>query len=147
MKQTYSLVIGILVLSTTYARQTDPPASVADCKKCIVLAEQAQHRVAIADVASKKIFWQWTPETSNVQPEHYKWFSSISDAKIVYNGKCILTTASGGGVALIRIADKKTLFYAYAGGNTHSAELLPDGNIVSASSHGNYLMLFRVDTL
>jgi hypothetical protein len=125
----------------------DPPATVADCKKCIVLSEQAQQRVAIADVPSKKIFWQWTPQTSNVKPAHYNWFSNISDAKVVYNGKYILTTASGGGVALIRIADKKTLFYAYAGGNTHSAELLPDGNIVSASSTGNYLMLFTVDTL
>jgi streptogramin lyase len=49
-------------------------------------------------------------------------------------------------VALIRIADKKPVFYAYAGGNPHSAELLPDGNIVCASSTGNYLTLFKVDT-
>ncbi|WP_207514612.1 DUF6528 family protein [Longitalea luteola] len=127
--------------------EPDPPASVADCKKCIVLSEQAQQRVAIADVPSKKIFWQWTPQSSNVQAAHYAWFNNISEAKIVYNGKYILTNASGGGVALIRIADKKTVWYAFAGGNTHSAELLPDGNIVSASSTGNYLMLFKVDTL
>lgn len=113
----------------------------------IVLSEQSEHRVAIADVHTKKIIWDWKPASSNVKPGHAKWFSSISDAKIVYNGKYILTVASGGGVALIRIADKKTVFYAYAGGNTHSAELLPDGNIVAASSHGNFLMLFKVDTL
>lgn len=113
----------------------------------IVLSEQSEHRVAIADVNSKKIIWEWKPGASNVKPEHVKWFGSISDAKVVYNGKYILTVASGGGVALIRIADKKTVFYAYAGGNTHSAELLPDGNIVAASSHGNFLMLFKVDTL
>jgi hypothetical protein len=159
MKKIISLAILSAVLTFACSRkgntepvtppvtQPDPPASVADCKKCIILAEQAQQRVAIADVPSKKIFWQWTPQTSNVQPAHYSWFSNVSDAKIVYNGKYILTTASGGGVALIRIADKKTMFYAFAGGNTHSAELLPDGNIVSASSTGNYLTLFRVDTL
>jgi hypothetical protein len=65
----------------------------------------------------------------------------------VLGNKYILATASGGGVALIRIADKKTVFYAYTGnGNTHSAELLPDGNIVTASSTGGYLMLFKTDT-
>lgn len=125
----------------------EPPATVAECKKCIVLSEQSQNRIAIADVPSKTIFWDWKAATSNVKPEHVKWFTNPSDAKVVYNGKYILTTASGGGVALIRIADKKTVFYAYAGGNPHSAELLPDGNIVSASSTDNYLKLFKVDTL
>jgi len=125
----------------------DPPGSVAGCKKCVILAEQAQARIVIADVDSKTLVWEWKAANSAVRPEDVKWFSNPSDAKIVYNGKYVLTTASGGGVALIRIADKKTMFYAFAGGNTHSAELLPDGNIVTASSTDNYLMLFKVDTL
>lgn len=124
----------------------DPPATVADCKKCIVLAEQLHNRVAIADVASQQIFWEWKPEQSNIKTEHLAWFTNTSDVKPVYNGKYLLVTASGGGVALVRIADKKTVFYAYAGGNTHSAELLPDGNIVSASSTGNFMTVFKVDT-
>lgn len=125
----------------------DPPASVAECKKCIILSEQLETQVAIADVPSKTIIWQWKPQNITIKPEHVSWFSNISDAKLVYNGKYILLNASGGGVALVRIADKKTMFYAFAGGNTHSAELLPDGNIVSASSTGNYLTVFKVDTL
>jgi len=58
-------------------------------------------------------------------------------------------SASKGGIALIRISDKKTVYYANAVGasNPHSIELLPDGNIVSASSTGNYLALYKVDTL
>jgi len=56
-------------------------------------------------------------------------------------------SASGGAVALIRIGDKKVMFYAYAGGNTHSAEILPDGSIMAASSTGNFMTVFRVDTL
>jgi hypothetical protein len=111
-----------------------------------VLAEQSISRVAIADVDSKTIIWEWKP-ADGVKPDHVAWFSNISDAKPVYNNKYILANASGGGVALIRIRDKKTMFYAYAGGNTHSAELLPDGNIVSASSTGNYMTLFKVDTI
>lgn len=125
----------------------DPPASVAECKKCVILSEQLLTRVAIADIASKKIIWEWSPLSADIKTENLKWFSNISDAKLVYNGKYILTNASGGAVALVRISDKKVMFYAYAGGNVHSAELLPDGNIVSASSTGNYLTVFKVDTL
>ncbi|WP_142685004.1 DUF6528 family protein [Chitinophaga polysaccharea] len=121
--------------------------AVAACKKCLVIAEQSQHRIVIAEVPSGRVIWEWKPESSNVQPAHVKWFSNPSDAKMVYNNGYVLMNASGGGVALIRVADKKTIFYAYVGGNTHSAELLPDGNIVSASSTGNYLMVFKTDTL
>nr|WP_295871246.1 DUF6528 family protein [uncultured Chitinophaga sp.] len=120
--------------------------AVSSCQRCIVLAEQAEHRIAIADVTSGKIIWEWKPALCGVLQEHVKWFNNPSEAKAVYKGKYILMTASGGGVALIRIADKKTVFYGYAGGNTHSAALLPDGNIVSASSTGNYLVLFKTDT-
>jgi len=112
----------------------------------IVLAEQAEQRIAIVDVPTHRIVWEWKPSLSNVDPACWKWFSNPSDAKPVYGDSCLLVTASGGGVALIRISDGKTLFYALAGGNPHSAELLPDGNIVVASSSGNYLTLFRTDT-
>lgn len=130
-----------------YAAAAMLPGPADSCRQCIVLSEQSQHRVAIADIPSQHIVWEWHAALSNVKPEHVKWFNNPSDAKVVYNGKYVLTCASGGGVALIRIADKKTVFYAFAGGNTHSAELLPDGNIVAASSTGNYLTLFSVDTL
>lgn len=112
----------------------------------IVMAEQAEQRIALADLSSHRIVWEWKPSVSDVDPAHWKWFSNPSDAKPVYGDSCLLITASGGGVALIRISDKKTLFYAFAGGNPHSAELFPDGNIVVASSTGNYLTLFRTDT-
>ncbi|HVV06562.1 MAG TPA: DUF6528 family protein [Puia sp.] len=112
----------------------------------IVLAEQAEQRIAIADLSSHRIVWEWKPSVSNVDSLYWKWFSNPSDVKPVYGGSCLLMTASGGGVALIRIADKKTLFYAYPGGNPHSAELFPDGNLVVASSTGNYLTVYRVDT-
>jgi hypothetical protein len=142
-KRGYLLAILLMGLAATGHSQNN----VATCRQCIVIAEQAQHRIVIADLSSGAVIWEWKPENSNVQPAHVKWFSNPSDAKMVYNNDYVLMNASGGGVALIRVADKKTVFYAYAGGNTHSAELLPDGNIVSASSTGNYLMLFKTDTL
>jgi hypothetical protein len=113
----------------------------------IVLADQSVNRVAIADIDSKQVVWEWQPALSNVGANDVKWFTNMSDAKPVYNNRYILANASAGGVALVRIADKKTVFYAYGGnGNVHSAEVLPDGNIVIAASTGNYLMLFKTDT-
>jgi hypothetical protein len=129
-----------------YAATTLLPADTSTQQR-IILAEQSQHRIAIANVSTQQIVWEWKPALSNVKPEHVKWFNNPSEAKVVSDGKYVLTCASGGGVALVRIADKKTVFYAYAGGNTHSAELLPDGNIVTASSTGNFITLFSVDTL
>ncbi len=118
-----------------------------NCQRCLLLTEQAQHRIVVVNAENGQNLWEWKPEISNVKAEHVKWFSHPSDAKVVYNGDYILTCASGGGVALVRMRDKKAVFYAYARGNTHSIELLPDGNIVSASSTGNYLSVFAVDTL
>jgi hypothetical protein len=103
--------------------------------------------VIIFDIVTSQTIWEWKPAVPAVPAEHIAWFSNPSDVKPVLNNQYILMTASGGAVALLRIADKKLVFYAYAGGNTHSAELLPDGNIVAASSTGNYLTVFKVDTL
>ena len=57
----------------------------------------------------------------------------------------VLATASGGAVILIRLEDKKVRFYAHAGVNPHSAEILPDGNIISASSTDSTLRIFSTD--
>jgi hypothetical protein len=127
--------------------QSSSAPSFKNCKQCIVLAEQSVNRIAILDLTKKAIVWEWRPDQSTIKPEHIAWFKYPSDAKAVYGGTAILMNASGGAVALIRIADKKVLFYAYAGGNTHSADLLPDGNIVAASSTGNIMTVFHTDTL
>ena len=146
------ILLSCLIYTGTFAGTSrHEPEVVSDslenCKQCLLLAEQAGHRIAIADVPSGRIIWDWTASGSNIKPEDAKWFSNISEVKPVYGNKYLLITASGGGVALIRIQDKRAVFYAYAGGNTHSAELLPDGNIVAASSTGNYLTVFCTDSI
>lgn len=130
------------------ADTTRQPTGVASCKRCIVITDQSVPAIDIVDIGQEgKTVWSWRPAESNIGPAQVKWFSNVDDAKPVYGNKYLLINASGGGVALVRIADKKAVFYAHAGVNPHASELLPDGNIVTASSTDNRLVIFHVDTL
>ena len=143
MKYSISLLTSILLTAFLHASNAQTNWRPEKGKKYIILSEQSKNRVAIADIADAAIVWEWRPAVrSDIKPEHAKWFEAMSDAKPLENGKYILACASGGGVALVRVSDKKTMFYAHAGGNTHSVEQLPDGNIVSASSTGNFMSIF-----
>ena len=117
------------------------------CERCVLLTDNSEQRIIVVDLNKQAIVWEWKPSQSNITTDNSKWFDTYSDVKPVYENKYLLISTSAGGIALIRVADKKVVFYSYAGGNTHSIELFPDGNIVSASSTGNYLMLFHVDTI
>lgn len=115
----------------------------------VVCAEQTSGRILIFKPNSdwnrdSSILWSWGPEDSpEVKSEHYRWFSNPDECKPVLGTSHLLMTASGGGAALVRLSDKKVLFYANAGGNPHSAELLPDGNAAVVSSAG-YFTVFAV---
>ena len=126
----------------------DSSSVLGACRRCVVLTEQQEHAIVIADIANHgKIYWFWQAADGGIPPDKQAWFDNPDDAKPVYNRRYLLINASGGGVALVRIADKKAVFYAHAGRNPHSSELLPDGNIVTASSTDNRLVVFHVDTL
>lgn len=115
----------------------------------IVAVEQASSRVIIFkpntnwnDPAS--IVWSWkTADSPEIKKEHYSWFRNPDECKPVLGTTHLLMTASGGAVALVRLSDKKTLFYTRVHGNPHSAALLPDGNIASVSSSG-FVRLYTV---
>ncbi len=117
----------------------------------IMLCEQSEHRLALLEADADwndpdALVWQWQPSDSPaIDEDHHAWFRHPTDAKPVLDGDFVLMTASGGAVALIRLDDKATVFYAKAAANPHSAELMPDGAIVSASSTGNMLQLWRLD--
>jgi hypothetical protein len=130
----------------TYVPPTDS-LTVADCIRCIVLTDQQAPAIDIVDAGRNgRMMWSWYPGQSGIAGTDVDWFSNPDDAKPVYGGRFLLVNASGGGVALIRVADKKVLFYTHVGKNPHSSALLPDGNIVTASSTDNRLVISHVDT-
>ena len=112
-----------------------------------VLAEQSRRAIVIRDAKTHNNVWSWDPYTACVPAAHQAWFGNPSEVKSVFNKRYILMTASGGAVALIRVSDHKLMFYANCGQNPHSAEILPDGNIVTAESRSGEINTFVVDTV
>ncbi|HEY1164908.1 MAG TPA: DUF6528 family protein [Chitinophaga sp.] len=135
--------------SNTKTADVNANLAAAATPKEIIICDQKNARIIMVDVANgNAITWEWkaTASYAMIRSGAQGWFSNLSDAKLVYNGAYVLATASGGGVALINVSSKKAIWYDYAGGNTHSAELLPNGNIVTASTTGGYLMIFTTDS-
>jgi hypothetical protein len=93
--------------------------------------------------------WSWRANDSYDMPLALRGlFKSTDDCKPVEGGRHILITSSGGAVALVERETKRATFYALVV-NAHSAEMLPGGRIVVASSvsqspRGNRLVLFDV---
>ena len=103
--------------------------------------------IVIRDAETHRNIWSWDPYTACVPAAQQGWFFNPSEVKPVFNRRYILMTASGGAVALIRLSDHKLMFYANCGQNPHSAEVLPDGNIVTAESKSGEINTFVVDTV
>lgn len=110
----------------------------------MVVTDQAQHRIVLVLAPSGEVIREW--RGADIPEAHRKWFRNPSEAKMSRNGKFILMCASGGGAAIIRTADAKTLWYDSVGGNPHSLDIAPHNTVVVASSTGNRYTVFRYDT-
>lgn len=125
--------------------QEAPKAQFVMPENAVVLAEQSRTAILVMDMNAKQVVWEWEPLTGGIPSAKRNLFKNPSECKPVLDNKYVLMTASGGAVALIRFADKKVMCYAECGINPHSAEILPDGNIVTAESKQGEINLFAVD--
>ena len=125
--------------------QEAPKAEFVMPENAVVLAEQSRTAILVMDMNTKQVVWEWEPLTGGIPSAKRSLFKNPSECKPVLDNKYVLMTASGGAVALIRFADKKVMCYAECGTNPHSAEMLPDGNIVTAESKNAEINLFAVD--
>ncbi|MGV3509562.1 MAG: DUF6528 family protein [Sphingobacteriaceae bacterium] len=142
-------------LETTGTKEESASVS-APCTTCYVAGtNQNGNRIevydpAVADwnTAAAKI-WSWKPTTTlaYTSTDIAAW-SNVSDVKLRDNtlwanvNQVIVATSSGG---LITIASYPYGYKKWArnvGGNPHSAELLPNGNIATASSTGGYVRVY-----
>ena len=114
-------------------------------EKCIVIGDQKTRSFMILDGETYKPVWKWKATSDIIPASKLRWFNNPSEVKPCNGNSHILFTCSGGAVGLIRIIDGKLVWYANAGVNPHSAELLPDGNVVSVSSTDAKVCLFKPD--
>ena len=118
--------------------------------------------VAVMDQASKRIrlfgslmggrevqaeeIWSWSPEAASGFERLSTAWGLPTDAKIRYgrtNRLEMAVTDSLGLAAIVPYPEGGSLRWGLnAGGNPHSAELLPDGNIAVAASTGGWVRLY-----
>ncbi|WP_126245971.1 DUF6528 family protein [Chitinophaga rhizosphaerae] len=91
--------------------------------EAMVITDQAEHRVVLMLVPSGQVLRDW--RAADIPEAHRKWFRNPSEAKLSRDCNFILTCASGGGAAIIRIRDGKTMWYDSVGGNPHSIDIAP----------------------
>ena len=105
--------------------------------------------ITITDI-SKEVpekIWNWKAEgSSGLPPTMRNKFLTTDECKSIDEGKLILVTSSGGGVALVEQASGNVMFFASVP-NAHSAEYIPGNLLAVASSfspEGNRINLYSV---
>ncbi|MFH1378531.1 MAG: DUF6528 family protein [Planctomycetota bacterium] len=81
--------------------------------------------------------WVWDSRTApGLNDNERQWFRALDECKPDrIPGQVLITSSGAGGVAVIRLSDKKTLFAAHLP-NAHSVETFPNGYLVAAGSVG-----------
>ncbi len=123
----------------------------------MMLCETANNQILIVNATTGSDYWSWNAsDDSNILSADKPYFTDPTDAKRVLDGAYILASFNSGpsgapdsergGVALIKYPEGNTVFYSRCGYQPHSAEILPDGNVIVVSSAtGGGITLFKMD--
>ncbi|MFB9907459.1 DUF6528 family protein [Allokutzneria oryzae] len=140
-------VLGAGALSVPAVADPGPDATVN-----VVTTEQASKKIMIFDPAVSSwgggaaTKWSWSPTSANGFPTGG--WSNPSDARLRSNshhgGDVLVTAASGGflGVAAYPSGKRKWSVAVPGADNPHAAEVLPNGNVAAAASHGGWIRLY-----
>ena len=128
----------------------DAPAADAGVSEVLAGSEPRLLRLPIAPDAdwSAPPPWSWTPADTWSDATGRDALASLTEARLVAYGKVLLLAANYGpathmgGVALVRVSDRASLFRAVSEHNWHSAERLPDGNVVAVASSQALVRVF-----
>ncbi|WP_248928338.1 DUF6528 family protein [Paenibacillus hamazuiensis] len=116
--------------------------------------DQASSRILIFDPADsdwngeRAVKWAWSPSRSNgFDDDLVAAWGLPTDAKVrtseKWGGQWMVVTDSKGLAAIVSYPEGDGRRWAHCvGGNPHSAELLPDGNLAVASSTGGFVRLY-----
>lgn len=115
---------------------------------CIIAADKHNDKIYILDPSKKNLNngIVWSVSLDEVTGVKAGELPAIAGAEIkwVMGGEYILLVAKR--IVLLRIADKKVVWYGKnGGGECHSVELLPDGNVVTANPGSKNLKIFSVE--
>ncbi|UUZ95167.1 DUF6528 family protein [Paenibacillus sp. P25] len=123
------------------------------CGRWIVTTNQATQRIEVYDPAVSDwntggaLKWSWYPSASNGFTNPTVGWGSPSDARLrdssFFGGQRLVVTDSRGVAAIIPYPAGNTKSWALnVGGNPHSGELLPSGNIAIAASDGGWVRIY-----
>ncbi|MCV4231159.1 DUF6528 family protein [Virgibacillus sp. LDC1] len=119
----------------------------------IAMSDQASQKILVMDPGvsdwndPSAVKWTWAPSASNGFAEFTANWGLPTEARIrnsdFFGTQVMLVTDSRGLAAIIPYpAGDFKLWAANVGGNPHSAELLPNGNIAVAASTGGWVRIY-----
>jgi hypothetical protein len=121
----------------------------------VVVTSLDAHKIFVLDPRgtwnTSAALWTWSAgDSPQIAAADKGWFQRPTEAKLIDNSQNLLVTSGGsgggsGGVAIVRLSDKHVLFYAQAGLHTHTAEELPDGNLVTVSTTDYLVRVMSTD--
>ncbi|WP_086826467.1 DUF6528 family protein [Allokutzneria sp. NRRL B-24872] len=143
---------GVVLGAVLGASALAAPAVADAASLDVVTTEQASKKIMVFDPAvaswggSGATKWSWSPTSANGFSA--TGWSNPSDARLRANtphgGQVLVTAASGGflGVASFPSGKRKWSVAVPGADNPHAAEVLPNGNVAAAASHGGWIRLY-----